>query len=264
MKKALLIPILLIPLLVLNLIHLPHNRHNGVQIGEILENSTIFKAKIDYNMYSECPGFDPIDDALGFTRYFITDAYVKSTSGVSWYTITRLDDNNRGFVIAFTVSSAGEQTIKAVVEFVTSGTTYTRNAFFVTANLETGVTYRWKVICPKLNLTYDWGWIYITPCNPTSTQKNTPQLSFKLNGEAVSISPTASYSYQKLNDYNVVINYTITFSNVNDIGKQFDEVTVSYAAHFFTIKFYTPLVITDVGDSIVLTINVKLNSVINT
>jgi hypothetical protein len=263
MKKALLIPILLIPLLVLNL-NLPDNR-NGVQIGEILENSTIFNAKIDYNMYSECPGFDPVYDIIGFAKYFVTDAYVKSVSGASWYTITRLDDNNnRGFVIAFTVSNAGTQTIKAVVEYAISAT-YTREAFYITANLETGITYRWKVICPKLNLTYDWGWVYITPCNPTSSSsRDTPQLSFKLSGNTVSISPTASYSYQKLNDYNVVINYTITFSNVNDIGKQFDEVTVSYAAHFFTIKFYTPLTITDVGDSIVLTINVKLNSVINT
>jgi hypothetical protein len=262
MKKALLIPILLIPLLVLNL-NLPDNR-NGVQIGEILENSTIFNAKIDYNMYSECPGFDPVYNAEGFVKYFITDAYVKSVSGASWYTITRLDDNNnRGFVIAFTVSSAGEQTIRAVVEYATP-TTQTRDAFYITANLETGVTYRWKVICPKTNITYDWGWIYITPCNPTSSYDNTPSFTFKLDGSTVSISPTASYSYQKLDDYNVVINYTITFSNANDVGKQFDEVTVSYAAHFFTIKFYTPLMITDVGDSIVLTINVTLNSVINT
>jgi hypothetical protein len=263
MKKALLIPILLIPLLVLNLIHLPHNRHNGVQIGEILENSTIFNAKIDYNMYSECPGFDPINDAEGFVRYFMTDAYVDSVSGASRYTLTRLDGDNRGFVIAFT-GSAGTQTIKAVVKLVISSTVTYRDAFYITANLEAGVTYRWKVICPKTNITYEWGWIYITPCNPTSRYENIPSLTFKLNGETVSISASTSYSYQKIDDYNVVINYTITFSNAGDVGKQFDELSVSYAAHFFTIKFYTPLTITDVGDSIVLTINVKLNSVINT
>jgi hypothetical protein len=260
MKKALLIPILLIPLIVLNL---PlDNRHNGVQIGEILENSTIFNAKINYNLYSECPnGVDPVYDVLGFVKYFVTDAYIYSVSGASSYSITRLDnDDHSGFVVTFTVSSNGIYTIKAIVKYGT----YTIEAFYVTANLEGGIAYRWKVICPKLNLTYDWGWIYITPCNPTSTYDSTPTLEFKLNGETVSISASTSYSYQKIDDYNVVINYTITFSNADDIGKQFDEVTVSYAAHFFTIKWNTPLMITDVGDSIVLTINVTLNSVINT
>jgi hypothetical protein len=269
MKKALLIPILLIPLLVLNLIHLPHNRHNGVQIGEILENSTIFNAKIDYNMYSECPnGIDPIYDIEGFARYFITHAMFYRVSGPSWHTTTLLDDsNNRGFVVTFTVNSAGQYTLYVTVSYTIGSSSYNKDAFYVTGYFEPGITYKWKVICPKLNLTHDWGWIYITPCNPAKSGTDRTVFQFKLNGETISISPTWTLSWQKVDDYNAIITYTIIFNNANDVGKQFDELTIrynNYDTHFMTVKWNTPLTITDVGDSIMFTINVTMNSVINT
>jgi len=255
----------------------------GYGVGERVDEAGIV-IPVNYTVYYECPGGnDPFAGAHGFLMNAAGLArfvYGSGSGNDNFYSMsagTRLD---RRYVID------GDSIVQMLYFYFTSTTTTaitirsqigstTYDALYIPSRTyEANRVYRYTLTFPKTTYVTDWGnvtlglgWASFTIYTSTAIIK------FYNSGTEVQISPTFSFQYSNptTGSTSWTVNFIISFNNANDIGKTFNELSLSSSCtdtswcstqwtnyEHVRIVLNQPFTVQDVGDRIVLAITFQL------